>query len=61
MGHPLRAVKRIVHRAPADMSRTLKAADADTGRPGIPPETLLNAPLVQCPHTIRSERELCRG
>jgi transposase len=59
-GHPLRPIKRMVDRALADMSRTFRAAYADTGRPGIPPETLLKALLLQCLYTIRSERELCR-
>jgi len=58
--HPLRAIKRMVDRALSDMSRTFKAAYSDRGRPGIPPETLLKALLLQCVYTIRSERELCR-
>lgn len=59
-GHPLRPIKRMVDRALADMSRTFKAAYSDRGRPGVPPETLLKALLLQCLYTIRSERELCR-
>lgn len=59
-GHPLRPIKRMVDRALSDMSRTFKAAYSDVGRPGIPPETLLKALLLQCLYTIRSERELCR-
>lgn len=42
------------------MSRTFRAAYSDVGRPGIPPETLIKALLLQCLYTIRSERELCR-
>lgn len=59
-GHPLRAIKRMVDHALSDMSRTFRAAYSDRGRPGIPPETLLKALLLQCLYTIRSERELCR-
>ena len=59
-GHPLRPIKRMVDRALSDMSRTFKAAYSDVGRPGIPPETLLKALLLQCLYTVRSERELCR-
>jgi transposase len=59
-GHPLRPIKRMVDRALAGMSRAFKAAYSHTGRPGIPPETLLKALLLQCLYTIRSERELCR-
>lgn len=58
--HPLRPIKRMVDRALADMSSTFKAAYSDRGRPGVPPETLLKALLLQCLYTIRSERELCR-
>lgn len=58
--HPLRAIKRMVDRALSDMSRTFNAAYSDTGRPGVPPETLLKALLLQCLYTVRSERELCR-
>ena len=59
-GHPLRPIKRMVDRALSDMSRTFKAAYSHVGRPGIPPETLLKALLLQCLYTVRSERELCR-
>lgn len=58
--HPLRPIKRMVDAALASMSRTFRAAYSDVGRPGIPPETLLKALLLQCLYTIRSERELCR-
>ena len=58
--HPLRPIKRMVDAALASMSRTFKAAYSGVGRPGIPPETLLKALLLQCLYTIRSERELCR-
>lgn len=58
--HPLRAIKRMVDRALANMSRVFNAAYSDTGRPGVPPETLLKALLLQCLYTVRSERELCR-
>lgn len=58
--HPLRPIKRMVDAALGSMSRTFRAAYSDVGRPGIPPETLLKALLLQCLYTIRSERELCR-
>ena len=59
-GHPLRPSKRMVDRAFATMSRTFKAAYSDAGRPGVAPETLLKALLLQCLYTIRSGREPCR-
>jgi transposase len=58
--HPLRAIRRMVDQALSDMSRTFNAAYSDTGRPGVPPEMLLKALLLQCLYTVRSERELCR-
>lgn len=59
-GHPLRPIKRMVDRALEDMGPALGAAYSGVGRPGVPPETLLKALLLQCLYTIRSERELCR-
>lgn len=59
-GHPLWLFKRMVDRALADMSRMFKGAYSDTGRLGVPPETLRTALLVRCLYTIRSERELCQ-
>lgn len=58
--HPLRPIKRMVDTALASMSRRFAAAYSEVGRPGVPPETLLKALLLQCLYTIRSERELCR-
>ena len=58
--HPLRPIKRMVDQTLRGMSRTFSAAYSDTGRPGVPPETLLKALLLQCLYTVRSERELCR-
>lgn len=58
--HPLRAVKRMVDRALSEMSRSFTAAYASNGRPGVPPEVLLKAMLLQCLYSVRSEREICR-
>lgn len=58
--HPLRPIKRMVDETLRGMSRTFAAAYSDTGRPSVPPETLLKALLLQCLYTVRSERELCR-
>jgi transposase len=55
--HPLRPIKRMVDAALASMSRAFCAAYSDTGRPGIPPESLLKALLLRRRYTIRSERE----
>jgi len=59
-GHPLRAMKRMVDEPLHEMSDAFSAAYATNGRPGVPPERLLKALLLQCLYSIRSERELCR-
>jgi len=45
--HPRQAVTRMVDRALSDMSRSFNAAYAANGRPGVPPEVLLRALLLQ--------------
>lgn len=56
--HPLRTIKKLVDEDLAKMSRLFNQAYADTGRPSIPPETLLKAMLLQALYSIRSERQL---
>lgn len=56
--HPLRAIKAMVDEELAGMSRRFDAAYADTGRPGVPPERLLKALLLQCLYSVRSEAQL---
>src|SRR5260221_14616817 len=41
------------------MSCRFDAAYADTGRPGVPPERLLKALLLQSLYSVRSESQLC--
>ena len=57
--HPLRAVREMVDRALAGMSREFEAVYAAEGRPSIAPERLLRALLLQVFYSIRSERLLC--
>ena len=57
--HPLRAIRRLVDGALAEMSPTLDALYASRGRPSIAPEYLLRAQLVQILYAIPSERRLC--
>ena len=57
--HPLRAIRRLVDSALAEMSPTLDALYASRGRPSIAPEYLLRAQLVQILYAIPSERRLC--
>ena len=56
--HPIRAVRRIVDAALAELEPALSRMYAERGRPSIPPEHLLRALLLQVLYTVRSERLL---
>jgi transposase len=56
--HPLRPVRKMVDAALREMSPEFSAMYSHTGRPGIPPERLLRALLLQVFYSIRSERML---
>jgi transposase len=56
--HPLRKVKRWADGVLAGMSRDFSRAYGDTGRPGIPPERLIKALLLQAFYSIPSETKL---
>lgn len=56
--HPLRTMKALVEPDLAELSPALGGLYADGGRPSIPPEQLLRAPLLQVLYTVRSERQL---
>ena len=56
--HPVRAIRRMVDRALAELSRQFDELYARRGRPSIPPEQLLPALLLQVLYGIRSERQL---
>lgn len=57
-GHPLRVIRMIVNDVLSSLSREFEALYSHTGRPGIAPERLLRALLLQAFYTIRSERQL---
>lgn len=57
--HPLREIKRRADRVLATMSRDFNAAYGKTGRPGVPPERLIKALLLQALYSVRSEIQLC--
>ena len=57
--HPLRPIKQMVDEELCRLSRRFGAAYADTGRPGVPPERLLKALLLQSLYSVRSESQLC--
>jgi transposase len=56
--HPLRKIREVVNAALAAMSGDFAALYSRLGRPGIPPERLLRALLLQCFYSVRSERQL---
>lgn len=56
--HPLRAIKRRADEVLKALQRTFDDAYSETGRPGIPPEALLKALLLQALYSIPSERRL---
>lgn len=56
--HPLRSIRAMTDRALGRLSRRFGSLYARVGRPSIPPEQLLRALLLQCLHTVRSERLL---
>ena len=56
--HPLRAIRTMVDTALEEMSPELESLYASGGRPGVAPEYLLRAQLVQILYAIPSERRL---
>ena len=56
--HPLRAIRRMVDEALAELSPLFTRLYARVGRPSIPPEQLLRALCLQMLYSIRSERPL---
>lgn len=56
--HPLRPIRSMVDKALKEMHPLFEKLYSHTGRPGIPPERLLRALLLQVLYTVRSERML---
>ena len=56
--HPLRQVRELVNEALGQLDASFDKLYSDEGRPGIPPERLLRASLLQLFYSIRSERQL---
>ena len=56
--HPLRKVRELVRAVLKDLSGAFDKLYSHEGRPGIPPEQLLSALLLQVLYGIRSERQL---
>lgn len=56
--HPLRPIRAMVDQALHALSSRFQALYAPIGRPGIPPERLLRALMLQVLYSVRSERML---
>src|SRR5579862_5158986 len=56
--HPLRTIREIANAALSDLSGDFSRLYTDFGRPGIAPEKLLRAMLLQAFYGVRSERQL---
>lgn len=56
--HPLRAIRMLADAALAKLNQRFEELYSSTGRPSIPPETLLRATLLQAFFSVRSERQL---
>lgn len=57
--HPLRKIKVWAEEALKKMSQLFDKIYSHTGRPSIPPETLLKSQLLIALYTIRSDRMFC--
>ena len=56
--HPLRTIKALVDKALKELSPRFDAMYSRRGRPGVPPEQLLRALLLQVFYSVRSEQLL---
>ncbi|MEI9988567.1 MAG: IS5 family transposase [Rhizomicrobium sp.] len=56
--HPLRVIRELANAALSDLSKEFSKLYTDFGRPGIAPEKLLRAMLLQAFYGVRSERQL---
>jgi len=61
LDHPLRGIKRRADAILGRMRSDFEAAYSQTGRPGVPPEQLLKAMLLQALYSIRSEIQLMQA
>lgn len=57
--HPIRRIKALVDEVLRGMDTHFDEMYQESGRPSIPPETLLKAKVLQALFTVRSDRQLC--
>ena len=57
--HPIRRIRKVVDAVLAELDGEFDAMYAGSGRPSVPPETLLKATVLMALYSIRSERAFC--
>jgi transposase len=57
--HPIRRIRTVVDAVLAELDGEFDAMYAVSGRPSVPPETLLKATVLMALYSIRSERAFC--
>jgi transposase len=57
--HPIRRVRKVVDAVLAELDGEFDAMYAASGRPSVPPETLLKATVLMALYSMRSERAFC--
>jgi len=57
--HPIRRIREVVDVVLAELDSEFDAMCAGSGRPSVPPETLLKATVLMALYSIRSERAFC--
>jgi transposase len=57
--HPLRRIKADVEQVLSEMSADFQKFYSHTGRPSVPPETILKAVLLIALYSVRSDRQFC--
>lgn len=57
--HPIRRIRKVVDAVLVEMDGEFDAMYARSGRPSVPPETLLKATVLMALYSMRSERAFC--
>ena len=57
--HPIRRIRKVVEAVLAELDGEFDVMYAASGRPSVPPETLLKATVLMALYSMRSERAFC--
>lgn len=57
--HPIRRIRRVVDAVLGELDEGFDVMYAASGRPSVPPESLLKATVLMAMYSIRSERAFC--